>query len=195
SYATSPITPNLYAELQLLLLTFSIGIQDATTFPDYQCFTSNQTGNTIMLIVVGITSSPDLAIASNIGTSLALFLTGAFLTGQLGVHIFGPRTRAWLFAINLLQTSMVFAAAVLQLEDNPSSTQPPNPNITLAVIALLAFSAGSQVVMSRALRITEISTAMATAAWVDLLVDGRIWNRENRARNRRVGFLGCLVAG
>lgn len=65
-------------------------------------------------------------------------------------------------------------------------------------IALLAFASGSQVVQSRSLRMTEISTAMATAAWVDLLIDPRLMavrGEPNRPRNRRVAFLVALVAG
>lgn len=46
---------------------------------------------------------------------------------------------------------------------------------------------------------TEISTAMATAAWVDLLIDPRLMvvrgGEGNRPRNRRLAFLFALVAG
>lgn len=54
---------------------------------------------------------------------------------------------------------------------------------------------------------TEISTAMATAAWVDLLIDPRLMTVRrrrgsggggeggNRPRNRRLAFLFALVAG
>ena len=52
-----------------------------------------------------------------------------------------------------------------------------------------------QVVLSRSLCMTESSTAMATAAWVDLLVDKGILKGANRARNRRVAFLMALVLG
>lgn len=52
-----------------------------------------------------------------------------------------------------------------------------------------------QVVLSRSLQMTEISTAMATAAWVDLLVDKKIIKKVNRARNRRIAFLVALVVG
>lgn len=31
-------------ELNLLLLALAIGIQDAVSYPDFQCFASNQTG-------------------------------------------------------------------------------------------------------------------------------------------------------
>ena len=41
----------------------------------------------------------------------------------------------------------------------------------------------------------EISTAMATAAWVDLLIDKELWRLKNRPRDRRVLFLATLVVG
>lgn len=74
---------------------------------------------------------------------------------------------------------------------------PPTGPESLLAIALLAFASGSQVVQSRSLRMTEISTAMATAAWVDLLIDPHLMTvREpNRPRNRRVAFLVTLVVG
>jgi len=50
-YLNDNIGTDLYLELELLLLAFGIGIQDATTFPDYACFASNQTGNTVFLAV------------------------------------------------------------------------------------------------------------------------------------------------
>jgi hypothetical protein len=42
---------------------------------------------------------------------------------------------------------------------------------------------------------TEISTAMATAAWVDLLIDPHMFTLKNRPRNRRVCFLVALALG
>ena len=49
--------------------------------------------------------------------------------------------------------------------------------------------------MGRSLKITEITTAMATAAFVDLVVDPDLGKLKNRLRNRRVGFLIMLVSG
>jgi len=42
---------------------------------------------------------------------------------------------------------------------------------------------------------TEITTAMATAAWVDLMIDPNLFLLKNRSRNRRIGFLTSLVLG
>lgn len=192
-YAFSPIAVNTLAELELLLLTFNIGIQDAATFSDYRCFASNQTGNTVMLAlaVAAQKNTGDLFILANTGISLPMFLAGAFITGQIGNHVLRPRMRAWLVGINLLQTMMVFIAAIMQFK---LGHQPQGPS-ALGIISLLAFSSGSQVVLSRVLQIPEITTAMATAAWVDLMIDPKIWKIRNRPRNRRSFFLLSIFAG
>lgn len=124
--------------------------------------------------------------------ALGLFLAGGYLTGQLS-HVVGPRLRVWLILCNLIQTLLVLAAAALQ---HVFGVQPTG-RTSLLVIALLAFASGSQVVQSRSLRMTEISTAMATAAWVDLLIDPRLTavREGNRPRNRRLAFLAVLIAG
>ncbi|QDS77401.1 hypothetical protein FKW77_006239 [Venturia effusa] len=70
SYLDETIRDDIYLEIELLFLAFGIGIQDATTFPDYLCFASNQTGNTVFLAIktadVGGANFP----FSNIGFSL-----------------------------------------------------------------------------------------------------------------------------
>jgi len=138
-------------------------------------------------------------VTANIGIALGFFLAAAWLTGQLG-HVIGARRRGWLILCNLIQTCLVFAAAALQYIYRSPTTgelaldgaQAPS---TLWAIGLLATAAGSQVVQSRALGMTEITTAMATAAWVDLMIDPSLFVLRNRSRNRRIGFLGTLVLG
>ncbi len=41
----------------------------------------------------------------------------------------------------------------------------------LAVISLLAFNSEGQIAMARGLQVTDITTAMVTAAYVDIFVD------------------------
>ncbi|KAL7954409.1 hypothetical protein V8C34DRAFT_294418 [Trichoderma compactum] len=191
-YFTQDVRTTLFVELQLLLITFCTGIQDATTFPDYHCFASNQTGNTIFLCLALIIPklNGDMFYTSSIGTGLGVFLGAGWLTGQLG-HIIGPRKRWWLILCNLIQTCLVFAATAVQYRYGVEDHGPK----ALTVVALLAFAAGSQVVQSRSLAATEISTAMATAAWVDLMIDRRLFVVDNRPRTRRVAFLLALVVG
>ncbi|GAB7364784.1 hypothetical protein MBLNU230_g5581t1 [Neophaeotheca triangularis] len=185
------IKADLFLEIELLFLTFTTGIADALTFPDYHCFASNQTGNTVLL-AVSITGLGiyDLFIPENVGLSLACFVAGGWSIGQLG-HFIGPRRRLWVLGSNVVQTALVFVAAGLQHWHGVQL----QGAYALGVIALLSFASGSQVVLSRAFACTEISTAMATAAWVDLLVDPHILKRHNRGRNRRVAFLISLFMG
>jgi uncharacterized membrane protein YoaK (UPF0700 family) len=86
---------------------------------------------------------------------------------------------------------MVFAASAMQYFKGSRGKGP----FALGVIALLAFSSGAQVAMARAMQMPEIPTAMATTAWVDLVMDPEILARRNRSRNRRALFLFALIAG
>lgn len=139
----------------------------------------------------------DMFFTPNISVALGLFLAGAYLTGQLG-HVVGPRLRLWLVLCNLAQTAMVFAAAGVQRAYGARHRHGGAAGVPdLVALGLLALASGSQVVQSRSLRMTEISTAMATAAWVDLLIDPHLFAARggNRPRDRRFFFLVALLAG
>lgn len=193
AYLNQPIRPSLFVELQLLLLTFSVGLQDAISFYDFNCFASNQTGNTVLLVIAVVLPEMNghLFDTPNTGVALGFFLGAAYLTGQIANVLSCARNRLFLIICNLLQTFLVFGAAILQYTSGVNRVN----SHTLLAIGMLATAAGSQVVQSRSFKMTEISTAMATAAWVDLVVDKDLFKRENRARNRRVGFLVTLALG
>jgi uncharacterized membrane protein YoaK (UPF0700 family) len=193
TYLTSSVRDDALIEAELLILAVATGIQDAATYPDYLCFASNQTGNTVLLAVSAAGLHRDMTLISSVPNtvmSLSMFVLGAFVFGQVG-NYFGRRRRWWLLVTNLIQTAMVFAATAVQYR------YPINiyDRYSLIVIALLAFSSGGQVAMARSLDITEITTAMATAAYVDLFIDLNILKWGNRRRNRRVLFLIMLFGG
>jgi uncharacterized membrane protein YoaK (UPF0700 family) len=189
-YLNESVREDLYLEIQLLLLGFGTGIQDACTYPDYGCFASNQTGNTVLLAVGASGLAPGAFSFPNIAVSLSLFIIGGCAAGQAGNAV-GPRRRFWLAMSSLLQTAMVWAAVAVQYRVAVRKDSAAG----LVVLSLLAFSSAAQVAMSRGLKITEITTAMATAAYVDLLVDPNLCRRDNRSRNRRVMFLLMLAGG
>ncbi|TGJ82481.1 hypothetical protein E0Z10_g6292 [Xylaria hypoxylon] len=183
----------LVVDDMLMIQHFSCtGIQDAVSFPDYHCFASNQTGNTVFLFVALILPwlDGDNFYVPNVGAALGFFLLGGWVTGQAG-RIVGPCMRLWLVCCNLIQTILVFVAAALQFR---YGVMPQGP-MAVIVVGLLAFASGSQVVQSRSMKMTEISTAMATAAWVDLIIDPKIFHVHNRPRTRRVMFLLALAGG
>lgn len=191
SWLNAPIREDVFLEIELLLLAFSTGLQDATTYPNYLCFASNQTGNTVFL-AIGVSGIAPGQVFSfkNISVSLALFILGGWIMGQIG-NLVGSRRRFWLLISNLLQTVMVLAAAAIQYW-LPIHISDPH---AWAVLSLLAFSSGGQVAMARGVKITEITTAMATAAYIDVLVDPKLLARHNRSRNRRIIFLINLAGG
>ncbi|KAI0385774.1 hypothetical protein F5Y04DRAFT_156555 [Hypomontagnella monticulosa] len=187
-----PVRASGFAEFELLILTFCTGMQDAISFPDYHCFASNQTGNTVFLMLAVILPhlNGEMFITANIGAALGFFLLGGWVTGQIS-HIVGPRLRIWLVCCNFIQSCLVFAAAAMQYVHGTNL----QGSDAVIVVGLLAFASGSQVVQSRSLQMTEISTAMATAAWIDLLIDPALFKPKNRPRTRRAMFLATLVLG
>jgi len=195
SRAYSYFHSNIVAEetmldVELYILAFAIGIQDVATFPDYHCFASNQTGNTVLLAAGVLGIGGDGFSFLLIGVSLLLFIAGAVIFGQLG-NLFGVRQRWWLLSTSAVQTAMVFVTAALQYHYGAVDGAPA----AKVIIALLAMSSGAQVAMVRSLKVTDVTTAMATAAYIDILIDPKILTWKNYSRNRRVIFLSCLVAG
>lgn len=190
TYLNEEIREDLLLESELLLLTFATGIQDAASWPDYSCFASNQTGNMLFLVIGAAGMTKDSYSISNIGTSLSMFILGALVLGQLGNWI-GVRKRLWLLISNVIQTGLVFLALAIQ---NMVPVKRDGFG-AMAVVGLMAFSSGGQVGMARALKITEITTAAATAAIIDVCVDPSLVKIQNRLRNRRILFLILLTAG
>jgi hypothetical protein len=154
---TSPVQdgsdPDLLLEIELLTLSFATGIQDATTFPDYQCFASNQTGNTVLFAVGAAGLANGAFTLENVGVSLGVFVGSCIIMGQLGNFV-GPRRRLWLIGTNVFSTALIFAAAAIQwiypVERSGTAA--------LVVIALLAFGSGAQVAMARPLNVPQITT-------------------------------------
>lgn len=74
-------------EAQLLLLAVAVGIQDAVAFPNYHCFASNQTGNTVLLAVgdlsLNISGCGAIFSLQTTAISLSLFVAGTFCNGQV----------------------------------------------------------------------------------------------------------------
>jgi hypothetical protein len=190
-HLTADVREDMLLEAQLLLLVFATGVQDATTFPDYHCFAGNQTGNTVLIAVGAAGVGAGVFSIHNIGISLAAFVLGGWSTGQIG-HLAGCRSRWWLLLTSSLQTVLVFVAAALQFRAGVAGM---TDDTALGVIALLAFSSGGEVAVARGVQMAEITTAMATAAYVNIAADRRLFVWPNRLRNRRALFLLSLLLG
>ena len=93
--------------------TLAAGINDATTFPDYHVFASNQTGNTALLAVCSPGIRDGIVDLRDVGFSLGKFKLGGYDLGQLGDY-FGRKRRGWLLSTNVLQTVLVYVVAALR---------------------------------------------------------------------------------
>lgn len=206
-FFTTNVREDILLEAELLLLAFATGIGDATTYSEYRVFTANHTGNTLLL-AVGSTEDWGAAHGGRqlvggipiplklIAISLSMFIMGGWIPGQLG-NLLGSRQRWWLMANNFFQCGLVLGASIIQAV-HPRATTAIGVVVdrrSMAVVALLALSAGGQVAVARSLRMTEITTANATSAYVDLLIDKDLFRPNNRGRNRRLSFLLSLSLG
>lgn len=191
AHLTTNIAHDLFLETELMILALATGIMDAVTFPDYHVFASNQTGNTALLAVGALNIGGGIVDLKHVGVSLGTFVGGGLLFGQLG-NLCGSEKRYWLFFTNLFQTALVFAAAGMHTHTDGAGT---STSFDLGIIALLAFASGAQVALARSVHIPEITTAMVTSAYIDLLIDPRVTKKHNRSRNRRFFFVFCLVLG
>jgi uncharacterized membrane protein YoaK (UPF0700 family) len=206
-YFTSDVREDMLLEAEMLALSFATGVGDATTYSEFRVFTANHTGNTILL-AVGVTENASGRPPVNsipiplqlIVISLSMFILGGWIPGQIG-NLVGSRRRWWLMANNFFQFMLVLSAAVIQAQGPLGWYVGPRlggleiDRMSSSVIAVLAFSAGGQVALSRALPMTEITTANATSSYIDLLIDENLFRIHNRRRNRRLVFLATLIAG
>lgn len=184
------VAEDLLLEIELMGLALAAGINDATSFPDYYVFASNQTGNTALLAVGALDLGGKLLDLRHVGFSLGAFILGGLSLGQLGDY-YGRTRRGWLLVTNIIQTILVFTAAALRQWIAASGSNAP----AWGVISLLAFASGGQVAMARTINVPEITTAMVTSAYIDLFVDPAIFQFKNRPRNRRVFFVFSLLTG
>lgn len=181
---------DILLEVELLILSFATGILDATTFPFYSVFTSKQTGNTVMLALAALESKAIIQTEPNIAVSISMFFAGSAIFGHLGNWL-GQKRRLWLVITNLIQTTLVLAAAALRFWGSDEEKGP----FALGVIALLSFACGGQISLALCVRMPELNTTMVTGALVQFAVDVDIFKKNNPARNRRAAFYFSVLAG
>ncbi|KAI1393239.1 uncharacterized protein F4822DRAFT_384030 [Hypoxylon trugodes] len=223
-YSSGPIEPRSYGRhllerfsekvdstvgaVPLLACCFATGLTDGTLYNAYGTFVSMQTGNTVF-VALGTSGQNNKPYGwARSLCSIGCFTIGCFAFSQLHKLIGGGRLRRTLCASFLAQTiCVVVAASIIQAGvidgSYPSNRNPADVNFAeLAIVALLSFQAGGQIVNSRALGISEVPTTVITSLLCDLVIDERILEpfRKNVKRNRRVvafvlTFLGAVCGG
>jgi uncharacterized membrane protein YoaK (UPF0700 family) len=148
-------SPNLV--FPLVVLTFATGTLDSTTYATFGTFTSNQTGN-VVIISVGLADAARVNLR-NSGISLASYLVTGFLGGQIGA-IVGHRRRWWLLVSSTVQALCLMVLSILVFADIVASD---NDSESWVLITLLGATAGFQVAVARNVNVGEMPTAMLSS--------------------------------
>src|SRR5437667_11304892 len=99
--------------LLLLLLTVTTGLIDAVSVLGLgRVFTANMTGNVVFL-GFALARVPGLSLVTCLA-ALAAFLAGAVIGGRLAIRLEGSRRR-WLATVAVVESSLLFAAALTAL--------------------------------------------------------------------------------
>ena len=161
----------------LLVLTFTTGLVDATTYLGLgHVFAANMTGN-IVLLGFGIAGAGGLPVLAPI-VSLAAFLVGAGLGGRLDARLAARSDRGFRVALALeaavLAAAAVIAAAVHLRAGHASGD---------LVIGLLALGMGLRNATVRALGIPDVTTTVLTMTLTGLAASSPL----GRRRRKRLG--------
>jgi uncharacterized membrane protein YoaK (UPF0700 family) len=181
-------------DIQLIFLSFTVGIIDALMVTELNVFSNNQTGNTIFLGISFSNINSNLVIKWDRNlVSIISFWLAVFIVGQIG-HCIGNRKRLWLIFIHIISSLILYIASIL-LYTNIINISNNQNEMVLIFIMLISFSFGIQAVTVRPLNIPEISTIVVTSAMVDLWSDKNLLKKYNIGRNRRIAFIISLLIG
>ncbi|HZV50796.1 MAG TPA: YoaK family protein [Candidatus Dormibacteraeota bacterium] len=181
--------PTPRREARLLALTVTAGWVDALSFLGLgRVFTSNMTGNTVLL---------GLALAQARGAEVersAIALGGFVLGAALGSRLagWGGPPGGWPIRVTLTLTvelAVLTAFAALW----SWGTQPPATGLGL-LVALAALGMGLQSVAARRLGIPGVTTTVVTSILAELVADVASLTHPRRWAPR-LGFWGSLLAG
>lgn len=175
-------------DIELLLLSLAISIQDAISFSDFYCFASNQTGNTV-LFAGGVqlnrssnnNRNGEQAQTFSIATifiSLGFFILGVLMTGQVASYFKIAQMRGWLVLSNALSTTLVYITAALQWRYY--RIVGADTALGRIILGMLAFSSGLQVAVVRGLKITD------SICWAYIQLSLTDWSRNRLVWSRNV---------
>src|SRR5437867_10023990 len=143
--------------LLLLVLTVTTGLIDAVSVLGLgRVFTANMTGNVVFLgfALAGVPGfSPARSLAA-----LAAFLAGAVIGGRLGGRLDGSRRR-WLATVAIVESSLLFAAALAALGYDSERLVPAGRLYSL--IALTAVGLGLRNATVRRLAVPDPTTTVS----------------------------------
>jgi uncharacterized membrane protein YoaK (UPF0700 family) len=193
--ATRRVQPLLLA---LSLLTLVTGLVDAACFLGLgRVFTSNQTGN-VVLLAFGAARAEGLPVLAPT-VSLLVFLAGATAGGRLARRLAGPADagvpaparRRWL-TVTLLAELLLVAGAGVAAVGLPVDGGGARRYL---VIGLLAAASGLQNATVRRLAVPDVTTTVLTLTLTGLAADSWLAGGHSPRVGRRVAAVGLMAAG
>ncbi len=175
----------------LLVVTFTTGVMDAISVLGLgHVFTANMTGNVVFL-GFALAGTPGYAPWVYVA-ALAAFLGGAVIGGRLGRRFDARRSR-WLLSDALVETGLLFAAALVargyQWEPFVASGR------AYLLIALTAIAMGMRNATVRRLGVADLTTTVLTMTLTGLGADSRLAGGTDVRWQRRVASVAALLAG
>ena len=175
----------------LVVLTITTGLIDAVSVLGLgRVFTANMTGN-IVFLGFALAGVPGFSLSRSL-TALAAFLAGAVAGGRLGVGLDGSRHR-WLFIVALVESSLLFAAALLARGYDSERLVPTGQLYTL--IALTALAMGVRNATVRRLAVPDLTTTVLTLTLTGLGADSWLAGGSNPRWRRRVASVAAMLGG
>jgi uncharacterized membrane protein YoaK (UPF0700 family) len=193
--ATRRVQPLLLA---LSLLTLVTGLVDAACFLGLgRVFTSNQTGN-VVLLAFGAARAEGLPVLAPT-VSLLVFLAGATAGGWGTIGVAGradaggpaPARRRWL-TVTLLAELLLVAGAGVAAVGLPVDGGGARRYL---VIGLLAAASGLQNATVRRLAVPDVTTTVLTLTLTGLAADSWLAGGHSPRVGRRVAAVGLMAAG
>jgi len=175
----------------LLVLTVTTGLIDAVSVLGLgRVFTANMTGN-IVFLGFALAGQPGFSRLRSLA-ALVAFLVGAVIGGRLGARLEGSQRR-WLFTVAVVESSLLFAAALAARGYDGESLAPVAR--LYALIALTALAMGVRNATVRRLAVPDLTTTVLTLTLAGLGADSPLAGGSNPRWKRRVASVAAMLGG
>ncbi len=176
----------------LLLLSVTTGLVDAASVLGLgKVFTANMTGN-IVFLGFAASGAPGFKILPFVA-ALASFMIGALVGGRTGKVHAGGSERRWLLTSAVVETALLWAAAVVALGFDVA-TQSPEARLYL-IIGLTGAAMGYRNATIRQLKVADLTTTVLTLTLTGLSADSRAAGGTGTNWKRRVSAVIAIFAG
>lgn len=175
----------------LLLLSMTTGLVDAASILGLgRVFTANMTGNVVFLgfAVAGL---PGFAWMSFV-VAIVTFLMGAAVGGRVGVSYHSRPERHWLLVAALVETALLWIAAVLAMGFDVGT---PEPVRLHAIIGVTGVAMGFRNATVRSMKVPDLTTTVLTLTLTGLAADSRAAGGTGPNVARRIGAVVAIFAG